>query len=180
MTLTCPSTTTGWRTASGQSRWGGSLRAGKRAAAVMSLKPNGLDPCAYLRDVLERLPTQPDRRDLATSLAHCDPTALMGSRHPDIGRNQFSMDQTALYQCIQDAGYDLLMFEDHPQFFGNWRAHFKRGHDIYEIVCDNREGWMTLWRAIDEKSSERLHEVEVTRMDDAARLQTLDDWIVRR
>ncbi|GAB3770368.1 hypothetical protein GCM10028796_37160 [Ramlibacter monticola] len=44
----------------------GSLRAGKRAAAVMSLihsaRMNGHDPYAYLRDVLERLPTQPARR----------------------------------------------------------------------------------------------------------------------
>ena len=89
------------------------------------------------------------------------------------------MDQAALYQCIRAAGYDVLTFEDHPQFFGNWRAHFKRRHDIYEIVCDNREGWMTLWRAIDGKGSERLHEVEVTRMDDAALLQTLGEWIAR-
>ncbi|WP_371268892.1 transposase [Variovorax sp. OK202] len=39
----------------------GSLRAGKRAAAVMSLvhsaRINGHDPYAYLKDVLERLPT---------------------------------------------------------------------------------------------------------------------------
>ena len=39
----------------------GSLRAGQRAAAVMSLiqsaKLNGLDPYAYLKDVLQRLPT---------------------------------------------------------------------------------------------------------------------------
>jgi hypothetical protein len=44
----------------------GSLRAGKRAATVMSLihsaKLNGLDPYAYIRDVLERLPTQPASR----------------------------------------------------------------------------------------------------------------------
>jgi hypothetical protein len=44
----------------------GSLRAGKRAAAVMSLvhsaRINGLDPYAYLRDVLERLPTLPASR----------------------------------------------------------------------------------------------------------------------
>ncbi|NYT83931.1 transposase domain-containing protein, partial [Alcaligenaceae bacterium] len=44
----------------------GSLRAGKRAAAIMSLiqsaKLNGLNPYAYLRDVLERLPTHPDNR----------------------------------------------------------------------------------------------------------------------
>jgi transposase len=39
---------------------------GKRAAAIMSLvhsaKLNGHDPYAYLRDVMERLPTQPNSR----------------------------------------------------------------------------------------------------------------------
>jgi len=48
----------------GRSNWlfAGSLRAGKRAAAVMSLirsaKLNGHDPYVYLKDVLARLPTQ--------------------------------------------------------------------------------------------------------------------------
>jgi len=52
----------------GRSNWlfAGSLRAGKRAAAVMSLiqsaKLNGHDPYRYLRDVLERLPAQPASR----------------------------------------------------------------------------------------------------------------------
>jgi hypothetical protein len=52
----------------GRSNWlfAGSLRAGKRAAAAMSLiqsaRLNGLDPWAYLKDVLERLPTQPSHR----------------------------------------------------------------------------------------------------------------------
>ena len=52
----------------GRNNWlfAGSLRAGKRAAAIMSLvhsaRLNGHDPYAYLRDVLERLPTQPARR----------------------------------------------------------------------------------------------------------------------
>jgi transposase len=52
----------------GRQNWlfAGSLRAGKRAAAVMSLihsaKLNGHDPYAYMRDVLERLPTQPASR----------------------------------------------------------------------------------------------------------------------
>ena len=40
----------------------GSLRSGKRAAAIMSLiqsaRFNGHDPYAYLKDVLTRLPTQ--------------------------------------------------------------------------------------------------------------------------
>ncbi len=48
----------------GRNNWlfAGSLRAGKRAAAVMTLiqsaKLNGHDPYAYLRQVLTRLPTQ--------------------------------------------------------------------------------------------------------------------------
>jgi transposase len=52
----------------GRANWlfAGSLRGGQRAAAVMSLiqsaRLNGHDPYAYLRDVLERLPTQPNSR----------------------------------------------------------------------------------------------------------------------
>ena len=48
----------------GRNNWlfAGSLRAGQRAAAVMSLiqsaRMNGHDPYAYLKDVLSRLPTQ--------------------------------------------------------------------------------------------------------------------------
>jgi hypothetical protein len=48
----------------GRSNWlfAGSLRSGKRAAAIMSLiqsaRMNGHDPYAYLKDVLMRLPTQ--------------------------------------------------------------------------------------------------------------------------
>lgn len=52
----------------GRNNWlfAGSLRAGKRAAAIMSLvhstRLNGHDPHAYLKDVMERLPTQPASR----------------------------------------------------------------------------------------------------------------------
>jgi transposase len=52
----------------GRSNWlfAGSLRAGKRAAAVMSLiqsaRLNGHDPYRYLKDVLARLPTHPASR----------------------------------------------------------------------------------------------------------------------
>ena len=59
----------------GRNNWlfAGSLRAGQRAAAIMSLigsaKMNGLDPHACLSDVLARLPTQPARR-IAELLPH--------------------------------------------------------------------------------------------------------------
>jgi transposase len=52
----------------GRSNWlfCGSLRAGQRAATIMSLiqsaKLNGHDPYGYLKNVLERLPTQPASR----------------------------------------------------------------------------------------------------------------------
>lgn len=52
----------------GRSNWlfAGSLRAGQRAASVMSLihsaRLNGHDPYAYLKDVLTRLPTTPTSR----------------------------------------------------------------------------------------------------------------------
>lgn len=60
----------------GRSNWlfAGSLRAGQRAAAAMSLiqsaRLNGHDPYRYLRDVLERLPTQPASR-IEELLPHC-------------------------------------------------------------------------------------------------------------
>jgi transposase len=67
----------------GRGNWlfAGSLRAGQRAAAVMSLiqsaKLNGQDPYAYLRDVLARLPTQPNHR-LDELLPHrWQPTAVI-------------------------------------------------------------------------------------------------------
>ena len=52
----------------GRSNWqfAGSLRAGKRAAAVMSLiqsaRLNGHDPYVYLKDIFTRLPTHPNSR----------------------------------------------------------------------------------------------------------------------
>ncbi|MDP3540104.1 MAG: IS66 family transposase [Azonexus sp.] len=59
----------------GRKNWlfAGSLRAGQRAAAIMSLiqsaKLNGIEPLAYLKDVLNRLPTQPASR-VADLLPH--------------------------------------------------------------------------------------------------------------
>ena len=54
--------------AMGRKAWlfAGSELAGQRAATVMSLaqsaRMQGHDPCAYLKDVLTRLPTHPNRR----------------------------------------------------------------------------------------------------------------------
>lgn len=54
-------------------QFAGALRAGKRAAAVMSLpqsaRLHGQDSCACLKDVLTSLPTQPASR-IEELLAH--------------------------------------------------------------------------------------------------------------
>lgn len=61
--------------ATGRKNWlfAGTLMAGQRAAAIMSLiqsaKLNGHDPYAYIRDVLTRLPTHPVR-DIDVLLPH--------------------------------------------------------------------------------------------------------------
>lgn len=55
----------------------------------------------------------------------------------------------------------------------------KRGHELYEVVCDRREGWMTLWRRVDEARNERVQEVQIIRLDEAATLEGLGTWIAR-
>lgn len=76
----------------GRNNWlfAGSLRAGQRAAAVMTLvqsaKLNDLDPYVYLADVLERLPTQPASR-LEDLLPHRW-EALSGPDNHSTGRKQ--------------------------------------------------------------------------------------------
>jgi len=68
----------------GRSNWlfAGSLRAGQRAAAVMSLiqsaRLNDHDPYRYLKDVLARLPTQPNSR-IDELLPHRWTPAVAGS-----------------------------------------------------------------------------------------------------
>ena len=65
----------------GRSNWlfAGSLRCGKRAAAIMSLiqsaRINGHDPYAYLREALTRLPTQ-QAREIDQLLPHRWTTSL--------------------------------------------------------------------------------------------------------
>lgn len=86
------------------------------------------------------------------------------------------MDQSALYKMIKDAGFSVLVFEDHPQFFGNWRAHIKRGQKIYEIVSDNREGWVTLWLQ-DNGKGEKLFEAESSKLEQEQELALVRQWL---
>jgi hypothetical protein len=90
----------------GRSNWlfAGSLRAGKRAAAVMSLirsaKLNGHDPYAYLKDVLTRLPTQ-----RASQIGHCCRTD--GKRHHSFGLIESHNRLAAVNMGLPDAYFAL-------------------------------------------------------------------------
>jgi hypothetical protein len=87
------------------------------------------------------------------------------------------LDQASLYTLLRDAHCTVLVFEDHPQFFGNWRAHFKLRRDTFEVVCDNREGWLSLWRRESDDKSVRIHEVEASRLGESGQLSTLRGWL---
>jgi hypothetical protein len=71
-----------WAIGRGNCLFADSLRAGQRAAAIMSLirsaQLNGHDPHAYLKDILARLPTH-RASEVATLLPHrWLPTAIVG------------------------------------------------------------------------------------------------------
>jgi hypothetical protein len=88
------------------------------------------------------------------------------------------MNQADLYAALDESRCTVVAFEDHPGFFGNWRALFKRGHELYEIVSDNREGWLTLWRKASDGKGEKLYEVESTTFDDTRELAALTGWLL--
>lgn len=87
------------------------------------------------------------------------------------------MNQVDLYATLKQAGCSVLVFEDHPQFFGNWRARFTHKKQSFEIVSDRREGWLTLWRYRADGTGERIHEVESTYMNEEAELTQLHNWL---
>jgi hypothetical protein len=76
----------------------------------------------------------------------------------------------------ESIGFAVLAFEDHPQYFENWRAHIQRGPDFYEVISDSREGWLTLWHKKDGKG-ERVFEAESTRLAQEQELALIQKWL---
>ncbi len=88
------------------------------------------------------------------------------------------MNQARLYASLEAAGCTVLVFEDHPGFFGNWRASFTRGGATFHVDCDQRDGWMTLWRAGD-GGDVKLDEVRLGGFGEDALLAELQARIAR-
>ena len=87
------------------------------------------------------------------------------------------MEQAPLYNLIKEAGFTVLVFEDHPQFFGNWLVTIKRGHRIYEVVSDNREGWLSFWQK-ENGRGEKMYEVELPKLNQEQELEKVSQWLV--
>ena len=87
------------------------------------------------------------------------------------------MNQANLYATLADSRCSVLMFEDHPNFFGNWRALFNCKKQTFEVVSDHREGWLTLWRHSPDGPRQSVFEVESGTLDEASELATLEMWL---
>jgi hypothetical protein len=94
--LSCNARCQGGGRYEGRNNWlfAGSLRGGERAAAVMSLvhsaRLNGLDPLAYLTDVLERLKVVDGNcRFLDSNYLHKDNMSSRNRRDPKITKFMF-------------------------------------------------------------------------------------------
>ncbi len=86
------------------------------------------------------------------------------------------MNQNALYTVLEESGFTILMFADHPQFFGNWRASIKRSQNLYELVSDHREGWLTLWLRNGENAT-KLFETDSSIFSEDQELSTIKKWL---
>ncbi|WP_372931413.1 hypothetical protein [Shewanella putrefaciens] len=86
------------------------------------------------------------------------------------------MQQAALYSMLNASGFSVQIFEDYPEFFGNWRVILKRGQHTYEVVSDNREGWLSLWRLLSDQG-QKLFEIESTRLTQEQQLIQIAQWL---
>jgi hypothetical protein len=85
------------------------------------------------------------------------------------------MNQAALYRVLEEGRCSIQMFEDHPGFFGNWRVHFTKAHDRFEIEADNREGWLSLWQRSNDGTGKLLRQVPAAGEEGA--LTMLREWL---
>jgi hypothetical protein len=49
------------------------------------------------------------------------------------------LNQQSLYRVIDDSGFRVLEFADHPGSFGSWYIIFDRGHNKYRASYDGRD-----------------------------------------
>lgn len=87
------------------------------------------------------------------------------------------MKQSSVADVLQPRGCAIQAFEDHPNFFGNWRACFSRGQRGFEIASDHRDGWMDLWEYPPGGPGRCLREVRSQGFDEAEELSVFASWL---
>lgn len=87
------------------------------------------------------------------------------------------MDQKSLYSAVEAAKFKVLMFEDHPGFFGNWRAMLGRQNRTFEIVSDHRDGWVQLWEIRQGQNNLELRSANLPSGGQAEELALIHSWL---
>ena len=87
------------------------------------------------------------------------------------------MNQANLYAILARSQCSVLLFEDHPNFFGNWRVLFECKKQIFEVVSDHREGWLALWHHSKDGQRQSIFESDSRMLDEADELAMLETWL---
>ncbi len=56
------------------------------------------------------------------------------------------MNQDILYTAINERGFTILVFCDHPNFFSSWSITIEKEKNIFMIEHDGRDGWLIFYR----------------------------------
>lgn len=56
------------------------------------------------------------------------------------------MNQDILYTAINERGFTILVFCDHPNFFSSWSITIEKEKNVFMIEHDGRDGWLIFYR----------------------------------
>lgn len=56
------------------------------------------------------------------------------------------MNQDIIYTAINECGFTVLVFTDHPSFYSSWSITIEKEKSVFMIEHDGRDGWLTFYR----------------------------------
>ena len=87
------------------------------------------------------------------------------------------MDQHKLFNMLARAGYSVIDFQDHPQYFHSWRATISLSENLFQIVSDGRESWLELKLMLDEGKEEMIKGQDNQALDDDGEINIVEVWL---
>jgi hypothetical protein len=88
------------------------------------------------------------------------------------------MDQQTLYNMVRSAGFKIWEFQDHPRYFGSWRATIEGRHKTFQIISDGRECWLELQRLEDGQAPKAIHGVSNQGLSDLDQVNAIHAWLI--